>query len=210
LPIGKVLAMAAQLEVWRPDGRDVVVLEGERVTIGRAESNDVSIGGDPELSRLHAVLEPVGDGWCVRDLASSNGTFVNGERVWADRPLRQGDEIRIGRTRIVFRGNDPVPDMTRTRTAEPPPDLTRRERDVLVALCQPVLSADLFTEPASIRTIAERLVVTEAAVKQHLIRLYDKFGVYESGERRRVRLANEAIRRGAVTLADLREDDRTT
>jgi hypothetical protein len=35
--------------------------------------------------------------------------------------------------------------------------------------------------------------------------LYDKFRVYEAGERRRVRLANEAIRRGAVTLADLRE-----
>ena len=53
--------------------------------------------------------------------------------------------------------------------------------------------------------IAEQLVVTEAAVKQHLLRLYDKFGVYDSGERRRVRLANEAIRRGAVTLSDLRE-----
>ena len=75
----------------------------------------------------------------------------------------------------------------------------------LLALCRPVLSADLFTEPASIRLIAEQLVVTEAAVKQHLLRLYDKFGVYESGERRRVRLANEAVRRGAVSLADLRD-----
>jgi DNA-binding NarL/FixJ family response regulator len=84
---------------------------------------------------------------------------------------------------------------------------TRRERDVLVALCRPVLSADLFTEPASIRQIAEELVVTEAAVKQHLLRLYDKFGVFDSGERRRVRLANEAVRRGAVTLADLRTTD---
>ncbi|MGH9184715.1 MAG: FHA domain-containing protein [Acidimicrobiales bacterium] len=200
--------MAAQLEVWKPDGRDVVGLEGERITLGRANSNDVSIGGDPELSRLHAVLEPVGESWYVRDLASSNGTFVNGERIWSDRPLRHGDEIRIGRTRIVFRSSDPAPDLTATRTAEPPPDLTRRERDVLVSLCRPVLSADLFTEPASIRLIAEQLVVTEAAVKQHLLRLYDKFGVYESGERRRVRLANEAIRRGAVTLADLRETPR--
>jgi DNA-binding NarL/FixJ family response regulator len=105
----------------------------------------------------------------------------------------------------VYKAADATPDATVTRTAEPAPDLTRRERDVLVALCRPVLSADLFTEPASIRAIADQLVVTEAAVKQHLLRLYDKFGVYESGERRRVRLANEAIRRGAVTLADLRE-----
>ena len=118
-----------------------------------------------------------------------------------------GDEIRIGRTRIVFRAAADAPHVTETRTADPAPDLTRRERDVLVALCRPVLSADLFTEPASIRVIAEHLVVTEAAVKQHLLRLYDKFGVYESGERRRVRLANEAIRRGAVTLSDLRKPE---
>jgi predicted component of type VI protein secretion system len=203
--MGKVAAMTAQLEVWRPDGRDLVALDADRVTMGRAASNHVSIASDPELSRLHAVLEPVGDGWCVRDLASSNGTFVNGERIWSDRPLRHGDEIRIGRTRLVYRSSEPMADLTVTRTAEPPPELTRRERDVLVALCRPVLSADLFTEPASIRQIAEELVVTEAAVKQHLLRLYDKFGVYDSGERRRVRLANEAVRRGAVTLADLRE-----
>ena len=67
-----------------------------------------------------------------------------------------------------------------------------------------MLSADLFTEPASIHQIALELVMSEAAVKQHLVRLYDKFGVYD-GERRRVRLANEAVRRGAVTLADLRD-----
>jgi hypothetical protein len=198
---------AAQVEVWRPDGRDLVALEG-RVTIGRADTNHIAIPNDPELSRMHAVLEPVGRGWCVRDLASSNGTFVNGERVWTDRPLRHADEVRLGRTRLVFRAAELDGDLTATQTAEPPPELTRRERDVLVALCRPVLSADLFTEPASIRAIAERLVVTEAAVKQHLLRLYDKFRVYEAGERRRVRLANEAIRRGAVTLADLREPDR--
>jgi DNA-binding CsgD family transcriptional regulator len=201
-----IASVVAQLEVWKPDGRELVALDRERVTIGRADTSDLSVTSDPELSRLHAMLEPIGGGdWCVRDLASSNGTFVNGERVWNDRPLRHGDEIRIGRTRVIFRSADATPDVTVTRTADPAPDLTRRERDVLVALCRPVLSADLFTEPASIRQIAEQLFVTEAAVKQHLLRLYDKFGVYESGERRRVRLANEAIRRGAVTLADLRD-----
>lgn len=194
--------MACQLEVWRPEGRDVVALGAERLTIGRSDSNQVAIAADPELSRLHAVLEPVGAGWCLRDLASSNGSYVNGERIWSDRPLRNGDEIRVGRTRLVFRSSDRAGDLT--QTAAPPPQLTPRERDVLVALCRPVLSADLFTEPASIRQIAEQLVVTDAAVKQHLLRLYDKFLVHEPGERRRVRLANEAIRRGAVTLADLR------
>jgi hypothetical protein len=41
-------------------------------------------------------------------------------------------------------------------------------------------------------------------VKQHLAHLYDKFGLLETGERRRVRLANEALLRGIVTLGDLR------
>jgi hypothetical protein len=48
-------------------------------------------------------------------------------------------------------------------------------------------------------------VVTEAAVKQHLIRLYDKFDIRDPGEHRRLRLANEAIRRGAVSMAEIEE-----
>jgi hypothetical protein len=80
------------------------------------------------------------------------------------------------------------------------PDLTRRERDVLAALCGPVRSGDVFAEPASVRQIARALVVTDAAVKQHLLHLYDKFGIAAAGERRRVALAREAIRRGAVDL----------
>ena len=80
------------------------------------------------------------------------------------------------------------------------PRLTRREVDVLAELCRPIIHADdIFTEPASIREIAERLFVSDAAVKQHLLRLYDKFGIWESG-RRRVGLANAALRSGAVRL----------
>jgi DNA-binding NarL/FixJ family response regulator len=52
--------------------------------------------------------------------------------------------------------------------------------------------------------MALELFVTEAAIKQHLQNLYDKFAIPAEGERR-VRLANEAIRRGAVTLALLRD-----
>ena len=81
------------------------------------------------------------------------------------------------------------------------PELTRRERDVLAALCRPVLSDDVFAEPASVHEIAQVLVVTDAAVKQHLLHLYDKFGIGATGQRRRVSLAKEAIRRGAVDLA---------
>lgn len=61
-----------------------------------------------------------------------------------------------------------------------------------------------FSEPASTRDIAAALVVSEAAVKQHLSNLYDKFGIFTGTDRRRVRLANEALRRGAVSLAEVR------
>ena len=50
-----------------------------------------------------------------------------------------------------------------------------------------------------------QLVVTPAAVKQHLVNLYDKFGIGGDDAARRVTLANEALKRGAVTLRDLHD-----
>lgn len=192
------------LEVWQPDGVHLVVLSAERTTVGSAPANDVVVDSDRSVSRLHAVFERYDPGWCVRDLGSSNGTFVNGVRSSGDRVLRPGDEVRVGHTRLVYRGDPTAPKVTDTAAAEPTPSLTRRERDVLVALCRPLLSGDVFTAPAPVSDIAGRLFVSEAAVKQHLLHLYGKFGLHEQRQSRRVELANEAVRRGAVALADLR------
>jgi tetratricopeptide (TPR) repeat protein len=84
------------------------------------------------------------------------------------------------------------------------PELTRRERDVLVALCRPLTDDEVFASPASVHEIAEALVVTDAAVKQHLAHLYDKFEIRETRAKRRLALAREAIRRGAISSDDLR------
>jgi len=193
------VAVTSYVEVWERGGRQFRPLDSERVTVGTLESNDVVVDGDG-VSRVHAVLERFGDAWCVRDLGSRNGTFVNGDRVIGERALHSGDEILLGRLRLSFhaqtRGKE-------TAAIAQPPPLTPRERDVLVALCRPLLAGDAFTEPASIRAIAAELVVSEAAVKQHLSRLYVKFDVDASVERRRVQLANAAVARGAVKLADL-------
>ena len=196
--------MGGYLEVWTPNGRELVSLEAGRLTLGTDVANDLALPADPTLSRLHAVLERYEAGWCVRDLGSRNGTFVNGQRVWGERALRPGDELRVGGTRLVYRGEEPGGAKS-TQASEPAPELTRREREVLVVLCRTVLGGAAFTEPASIREIADALVVSEAAVKQHLAHLYDKFGIHGGGERRRVGLANEALRRGAVTMAGLRQ-----
>jgi hypothetical protein len=193
--------MTAAVEVWTLAGRRTVALSNDRVSIGKGAENDLAIDGDDTVSGLHAVLDRFPAGWCVTDLGSSNGTFVNGERILTARRLRHGDEVRVGATKLLFRDSA---DVGRSVTKSPlaSPSLTARERDVLVVLCRPLLDRDLFTEPASIREIAVALVVSEAAVKQHLTRLYDKFDV-DAADHRRARLANEALRRGAVTLSDL-------
>ena len=85
------------------------------------------------------------------------------------------------------------------------PELTRREVDVLTSLCRPALSDEAFALPATAHEIATDLVVTEAAVKQHLLRLYQKFRIPE-GPNRRTRLANEVVALGLVKpmpLADI-------
>jgi pSer/pThr/pTyr-binding forkhead associated (FHA) protein len=193
--------VSPQIEVIsgvRSERHDLVA---DRSTIGKAIENDVSLA-DATASHLHAVLERFAAGWCVTDLGSSNGTWVNGERIWSSRRLRNGDEIRVGQTRLIFR--DPLTAAGAVTEAEiAPPALTPRERDVLLALCRPLLARDLFTEPASTQAIADELVITQAAVKQHLANLYDKFGVARGNVHRRARLANEALRRGAVSLTEL-------
>jgi pSer/pThr/pTyr-binding forkhead associated (FHA) protein len=192
-----------QIEVLSATRSWRIEIDAPRTTIGKADENDVALPDDPTASRLHAVLEQFTAGWCVADLGSSNGTWVNGERIWSAHRLRHGDEVRIGQTRLIFRDFTQAVGLATEIEAEAP-TLTTRERDVLVALCRPLLARDLFTEPASTRAIADELVITPAAVKQHLANLYDKFGVPSGDTNRRARLANEALRRGAVSLSQLR------
>jgi pSer/pThr/pTyr-binding forkhead associated (FHA) protein len=195
--------VADYLEIWAGGRQELVPLEGERVTVGRTDSNDVVIA-DERVSRLHAAFERVAGEWLVRDLGSRNGTFVDGDRVLATRPVRPGQEIRIGKTAMFLRREGLSESREATAADEAPPVLTPREHEVLLALCRPAFSGSPFTEPASVRDVAKELYITEAAVKQHLGNLYDKFGLHGGVEPRRVLLANEAIRRGAVNIADLR------
>ena len=200
------MGLGGFVEVRGPQGTRLVELTNDRATLGRATTNDVVVLLDATVSRLHAVIERYPTGFCVRDLGSANGTFVNGEPVRGEARLRTGDELRLGNSRLTFFvvGDD---DTEVTAVADGPPVLTRRERDVLLALCRPLLEGAAFAPPAGIRQMASELFVSEGAVKFHLANLYDKFGLSEQadgGPSRRVTLAGEAIRRRAVTIADLR------
>jgi hypothetical protein len=172
-------------------------LRDEVTTIGRGYGVDVRLE-DPSVSRLHAEIVRRGPYIYLADLGlSRNGTRVNGRPV-ARRVLDDGDVLSFGSARCRIEG---IPQDDLTAEAElrrsAAPELTRRELDVLISLCRPALSDDAFVTPATAREIAGDLVVTEAAVKQHLLRLYQKFRVPE-GPNRRTRLANEVIALGLV------------
>jgi FHA domain-containing protein len=175
----------------------IIPLSEAVTTIGRGAAVDVRLA-DPSVSRLHAEIVRRGPYAYVTDLGlSRNGTRVNG-RLVARRVLEDGDVLSFGSARCRV-GGIPREDLTAEvelrRSATP--ELTRRELDVLTSLCRPALSDEAFVAPATAREIAADLVVTEAAVKQHLLRLYQKFRIPE-GPNRRVRLANEVIALGLV------------
>jgi hypothetical protein len=184
-----------------------IALDKDRLTVGRSSDNDLVVA-DSAVSRHHAILERFGDTWFVRDLNSSNGTDVNGDRVIGERALRNGDELLVGRSRLVF--HDRASDDPSTSKRDPLPRLTPKEHEVLVELCKPVLSGGAFRSPATVREIAEHMFVGEAAVKAHLGRLFEKFGIYGEGRDRRRELANRAIETGAVTARDLRAPNSPT
>jgi hypothetical protein len=170
-------------------------LRPEVTTIGRGHGVDVRLD-DPTVSRLHAEITRRGPYVYLADLGlSRNGTKVNGRPV-ARRVLEDGDVLTFGaaRCRIGGIGRE---DLDAEAVRRPAPDLTRREVDVLTSLCRPALSDVAFVAPHGTREIAADLVITEAAVKQHLIRLYHKFRIGE-GSDRRMRLANEVLSLGLV------------
>jgi hypothetical protein len=166
------------------------------ITVGRGAGVDISLN-DPSVSRLHAELIRRGPHLYVSDLGLSvNGTRVNGRPV-GRRVLLEGDVLSFGTARTRVGGLSSSGDDTVELRRISAPDLTRREIEVLTALCRPALQQDAFVAPASAHEIADELVVTEAAVKQHLLRLYQKFRIVE-GVNRRARLANEVISAGVV------------
>jgi pSer/pThr/pTyr-binding forkhead associated (FHA) protein len=70
-------------------------------SIGRDSARDLALTADAMVSRRHAVIEPEGDSFVLRDDGSSNGTFVNGQRI-QQHLLQPGDEIRVGASALRF------------------------------------------------------------------------------------------------------------
>ena len=106
----RVLSMAGQKPLILKKTRFVVskgkdkgkeiVLQKPLVTIGTLSENDLTLT-DPTVSRSHAVVEEKADGYALRDLNSTNGTFLDGVRI-REGYLAAGAVIRLGQTEVTF------------------------------------------------------------------------------------------------------------
>jgi hypothetical protein len=99
----------------------VVDLDDEEstITVGRRVENDVALSWDNEVSRRHAELRRLPEGWTLVDDSSRNGSYLNGQRVRGRHPLRDGDVLRFGDTVVLFRAPAPDEERRPAISAEP-------------------------------------------------------------------------------------------
>jgi len=117
-----------RLEAIAGNATGFTIVVGERLVIGRQSDGPGKLADDPELSRHHAEIERDENGqFTIKDLSSTNGTYVNGAQITAPTLLKLDDEIELGGTKLVVRS---VPE---TPPAEPPPAVDVRARTVMAA-----------------------------------------------------------------------------
>lgn len=105
----------------------VFALEGDQLTIGRDSSNEITIN-DAEVSRRHARLTFQGGKFVLEDLGSTNGTFVNGQRLAGPRVLKAGEVVSFGEQIVlVFEATtfDPAATVASPRAAAAVPSASR-------------------------------------------------------------------------------------
>ncbi len=80
-----------------------LVLDRKELRIGRAPNSDLVLDDD-YVSTQHARIQRIDDGWVIQDLNSTNGTYVDGQRIGAPVNIKQEMQIRIGKTIFELRG----------------------------------------------------------------------------------------------------------
>src|SRR5262245_41702601 len=83
---------------------EIVKIKGDRLTVGRKGKHDLVLS-DPSVSQDHAEIKKTASGWVVRDLGSSNGTFVEGKKV-SEAPLPSGSVVTFGEIAATFGTGD--------------------------------------------------------------------------------------------------------
>lgn len=188
--------------------RQLVELEpGSEVWVGRNDAATLTLGWDPEVSELHAQIEVVGEQCTlVDDGLSTNGSFVNAERVSGRMRLRDGDVLRFGRTELLFRSPAAAGAASTVISADAltAAGVSPAQKRVLTALCRPYKDGASFASPATNQQIADELHLSIDAVKTHLRTLFDKFELSELPQnQKRVALVERAMQTGLIGERDL-------
>ena len=93
---------SAMLLVQRgPDAGARFLLDTDVVTVGRHPESDIFLD-DISVSRRHATFTRTPNGYVISDLGSLNGSYVNRDRIDTDVVLSGGDEVQIGKYRLIF------------------------------------------------------------------------------------------------------------
>jgi HD-GYP domain-containing protein (c-di-GMP phosphodiesterase class II)/pSer/pThr/pTyr-binding forkhead associated (FHA) protein len=99
----------------------------DRLTFGRSNSTRIdgtsyALLSDPRISREHLVIVREGDGYCAIDRYSSNGSYINGQRIQPNHstPLHDRAQIKLGSTTLMFNAEDEEDSHSNTGSATPP------------------------------------------------------------------------------------------
>jgi len=84
-----------------PNAGSKFVLDNDVTKAGRHPDSDIFLD-DVTVSRRHAEIQHDTDGYQLRDVGSLNGTYLNRERIESEAPLQNGDELQIGKFKLVF------------------------------------------------------------------------------------------------------------
>jgi len=170
IPLTQVVAATVlrgpRLSGRLPDGRIGDFDLAEKNTLGRHANNTLRLV-DHEVSKEHASIDRMaGGGFLLRDLGSSNGTFVNGRRV-KELKLREGDEISLGNSRLVFhegqRGGSSSPNVTVVASDQSVPAFLAQIEHVEEAEFRP---AEKLTDIGALRLDYEKLRIAHEFHRQ--------------------------------------------
>ncbi|HEY3329926.1 MAG TPA: FhaA domain-containing protein [Capsulimonadaceae bacterium] len=132
LTIAAVPVAWAALVVITPDGhRSLATISKPEFSIGRSKQagNDLTLSGDGQVSKRHARIERESDGQAtIYDLGSTNGVLVNGKLIPGNITLRDGDEVLIGATKVIFQRDDAAESVADEGSASAPSQALRRAR----------------------------------------------------------------------------------
>ncbi len=131
--------MAAQFQFVMHSGPNtgkIYPLEAPEIIIGRDASNIIAIN-DSEVSRKHAKLTLQNSAYIIQDLGSTNGTFINGQRLSNAQELKPGDSVTLGENIVLMYETSFDPNATVVSSAQIPKTVTPIQKPVPTPVVAP-------------------------------------------------------------------------